>query len=122
MKTGTKPATRKGSGGVVVEVAGKSESQPTESFNLCPLGLQFYSTTKLKQFDLFEFNLAIAGGRKKAGVPVTCTGAVVKCRREKNDPRYRVWIQFLDLPKATREKIRCVARDGKHLCSYCENF
>ena len=28
----------------------------------------------------------------------------------------------LDLPAEAREKIRCVSRDGKHLCCYCENF
>lgn len=123
MKTGIKAAARRETRKVVVEVGGKTEAQPTETFNLCPLGLQFYSTRKLKQYDLFEFNLAVGGrARKAAQMPVQCTGAVVRCKKEKDDGRYRVWIQFLDLPKATREKIRCVARDGKHLCAYCENF
>lgn len=123
MKTGNKTAARRKSPKIVVEVDGKNETQPTETFNLCPLGLQFYTTKKLKPYDLFEFNLDVAGkSRKTSKVPVQCTGAVVRCKKEKADGRYRVWIQFLDLPKTTREKIRCVARDGQHLCAYCENF
>lgn len=92
-------------------------------FHLCPLGVQFYSGKPLREFDLFEFNLDMdKAGKKKANVPVKCTGAVVRCQPEKEKSRYRVWIQFLDLPKDTREKIRCVSRNGKHLCCYCENF
>jgi hypothetical protein len=94
-------------------------SQP-ETFSLCPLGLQFYSPRKLADLSLLEFSLAIPGARRTK--PVTCTGAVVRCEHQKKDKRYRVWVQFLDLPEKAREKIRCVSRDGKHLCCYCENF
>lgn len=103
---------------VEIFVGNKSCGDQPESFTLCPLGLQFYSPKKLTDLSLLEFNLNL-GGRKK---PVTCTGAVVRCQHERKDKRYRVWVQFLDLPDAAREKIRCVSRDGKHLCCYCENF
>ncbi len=108
---------------VVVRVSDDDNPQPTDMFRLCPLGVQFYSSKPLKEFDLFEFNLDLAKTGKKVGaVPVKCTGAVVRCQHEKKERRYRVWVQFLDLPKRAREKIRCASRDGKHICSYCENF
>lgn len=89
------------------------------TFSLCPLGLQFYSPRKFADLSLLEFNLRLPGRRGKA---VQCTGAVVRCERQKPEKKYRVWVQFLDLPEAAREKIRCVSREGKHLCCYCENF
>lgn len=103
---------------VQVFVGGKKCCQQPQTFSLCPLGLQFYSPRKLTDLSLLEFNLNVPG----AGKAVKCTGAVVRCQHQRKDKRYRVWVQFLDLPAAAREKIRCVSRDGKHLCCYCENF
>lgn len=94
--------------------------QPAEGFTLCPLGLQFFSPKPLKEFDLFEMSVDVGAGKKKKAMK--CTGAVVRCQEQKEASRYKVWVQFLDLPKDTRDQIKCVAKDGKHLCSYCENF
>jgi hypothetical protein len=108
---------------VVVRVCDEDHSQPSEMFHLCPLGLQFHSKKPLREFDLFEFNLDLDKKQKgRSKVPLKCTGAVVRCLQEEKSDRYRVWIQFLDLPKGTREKIKCVSKDGQHLCCYCENF
>ena len=108
---------------VVVHVCDEAHPQPSNTFHLCPLGLQFYSAKPIREFDLFEFKLDLAGAKKGGRkLPVQCTGAVVRCQQEKKGDRYRVWIQFLDLPKSAREKIQCCSRDGKHLCCYCENF
>lgn len=117
-KSHSKPATP-----AVICVGDDSHPQQQETFNLCPLGMQFYSCKPLREFDLFEFNLQVNGdARGRRGAPVKCTGAVVRCLHEKENERYRVWIQFLDVPKRARDKIRCVCKSGKHLCSYCENF
>lgn len=108
---------------IVVHVCGNDNTQPAEDFKMCPLGLQFYSCKPLREFDLFEFNLDLDQAKaRKRSVPVKCTGAVVRCEQEKENNRYRVWIQFLDLPKSARGKLECVCKAGKHLCSYCENF
>ena len=53
---------------------------------------------------------------------IACTGAVVRCQREPDSNRYRVWIQFLEMPEGTREHLRCTAKSGNFLCSYCLNF
>jgi hypothetical protein len=108
--------------GVEIFVGKKKCCQQPQTFQLCPLGLQFYSPKKLEDLTLLEFNLAIPAEGRKKKESVTCTGAVVRCQHEKAADRYRVWIKFLDLPENARESIRCVSRDGKHLCCFCENF
>lgn len=105
---------------VQVYIGGKKCGQQPQTFSLCPLGLQFYSSRKLTDLSLLEFNLNVPG--RGRGKTVKCTGAVVRCEHQRKDKRYRVWVQFLDLPAQAREQIRCVSRDGKHLCCYCENF
>lgn len=123
MKKVSSRSPRKKAGQITVHMGDDCAEQSRDSFTLCPLGLQFYSSKPVNEFDLFEFNLGGASAsRGKTKTPVKCTGAVVRCQEEKESSRYRVWIQFLDLPQETREKLRCVARKGKHLCSYCENF
>lgn len=123
MKSPRRSSTVKTQKPVVVHVCDCDNKQPPETFRLCPLGVQFYSSKPMKEFDLFEFNLDLdAAGKKKSKSPTSCTGAVVRCEQEKENDRYRVWIHFVDLPKTAREKIRCVSRSGKHLCAYCENF
>lgn len=124
MKSAATKAGAKSPQPVIVRVCDEDHKQPSEDFRLCPLGVQFYSTKPLNEFDLFEFNLDVdkKTGAKKKGVPLKCTGAVVRCTHEKEAHRYRVWVQFLDLPKSARDKICCASRNGKHLCSYCENF
>lgn len=92
-----------------------------DKFQLCPLGMQFDSPQPLKPFDLYEFNVQVPG-RANSAQSVTCTGAVVRCQREKKRGPYRVWIQFLDLPAKAREKIKCCSKKGKYQCCYCENF
>ena len=95
--------------------------QEHANFHLCPLGLQFYAPRPLQEFTVLELAIDVpspGGGSEK----MMCNGAVVRCEREKQTSRYRVWIKFLDLPEGTRERIRCTSKDGQHLCSYCENF
>lgn len=104
---------------VEVFVGGRKCCNQPDTFSLCPLGLQFYSPRKIEDLSLLEFDLDVDGVR---GRKVKCTGAVVRCQHQAKERRYRVWVQFLDLPATAREKLRCVARDGKHLCCYCENF
>ena len=125
MKSVTKPAGEKPNQNVLVQVGDRRSCKQPGEFRLCPLGLQFYSEKPLREFDLLEFNLADPGKQngKKSAKTIKCTGAVVRCQADKKDNlRYKVWIQFLDLPKKTREKLNCVSHDGKHLCDYCENF
>ena len=97
----------------------KSVAQP-KTFHLCPLGCQFYSEKRLKSFDILEFSIDVPGQGRRL-TKQRCTGAVVRCQREEKN-LYRVWLHFLDLPKTSREHIRCVSKNGKYLCDYCENF
>lgn len=116
--------SKTGDSNVEIFVGRKKCCQESKPFQLCPLGLQFYSPKRIEDLTLMEFHLALPReGAKRKPEQITCTGAVVRCQREKSDDRnYRVWIKFLDLPDHARERIRCVSRNGKHLCCFCENF
>ncbi len=70
---------------------------------------------------MMEFRLAVPGnGRTPQNIH--CSGVVVHCKPLEDRAMFRVWIKFLDLPEAQREQIKCLAKAGKHLCPYCENF
>lgn len=106
---------------VVIENA-EGKTQP-QTFQLCPLGVQFYSDRQVEEFELMEFDLKADESNPDSDENIRCTGAVVRCQ-EVNEPdgKFRVWIKFLDAPEQTCEKLRCTARKGKHLCCFCENF
>lgn len=92
-----------------------------DDFVLCPLGLQFHSEEMVEPFTVMSVEIEVpdeAGGTKK----ISCTGAVVRCQPDKENKRHRVWIQFLDVPGGAREQLRCTAKTGNFLCTYCENF
>jgi hypothetical protein len=95
-------------------------TQP-EDFHLCPLGLQFHTESPLEPFTILEVGIEAPDERGR-NRKITCTGVVVRCQPDKASGRYRVWLQFLDLPAETRERLRCTAVAGKFLCSYCMNF
>lgn len=98
----------------------KSAVAQPDGFRVCPMGMQFYSKRKMKEFELLEFTI---DAPTKKGVPqsIACTGVVVHCRRDKNS-MYRIWVKFLDLPEDARKEIECVSKKSKLLCPYCENF
>jgi hypothetical protein len=105
---------------VAVYVDQQVEVQPA-TFNLCPLGVQFYSPKPLAEFALLELDVDVTNA---SGQPskITCQGAVVRCQREPEPNRYRIWVKFIDMPEGAMECIRCSSKDGQHLCTYCENF
>ena len=92
-----------------------------EGFRVCPLGLQFYSPREIQEFQMMEFRLAVPGNGRTPE-DIHCSGIVVHCKPLEDRAMFRVWIKFLDLPESKRDQIRCVAKAGKHLCPYCENF
>ena len=96
------------------------QDQPT-TFNLCPLGLQFYSPKPMDEFQMLELDVDVSDDSGKPR-KLTCKGAVVRCQREPEPNRFRIWVKFIDLPEGARESIRCASKNGQHLCSYCENF
>jgi hypothetical protein len=107
---------------VTVFVGEQDRMKQPEGFRLCPLGVQFYSTHKIAEFELMEFKVQVPGNGKRKRSEIMATGVVVNCKPEKGNARFRVWIKFLDLPEADKDRIECVAKSGKHLCPYCENF
>lgn len=106
---------------VTVFIEQDAEENQPPTFQLCPLGLQFYSPRALADFTVLELDIDVPA-EKGRSEKITCTGAVVRCEFQKEHGRYRVWLKFLDLPDPIRERIRCASKDGQHLCSYCENF
>ena len=116
-----KGKSRKQEAGIAIVVGDKGDvHREPKTFRLCPLGCQFYSSRRLRAFDLMECRIDVPG-RGRTSNRRTCTAAVVRCEREDKN-LYRVWLQFVDLPKAESERIRCISKNGKHLCSYCENY
>lgn len=93
-----------------------------QTFQMCGLGVQFYSDRLIEDFEVMEFDLLVNDDPKNPE-NVHCTGAVVRCQ-EVNDSagKYRVWLKFIDTPETTCSKVTCIARKGKHLCTFCENF
>ncbi len=106
----------------VITDDGDPVPQP-KSFQFCPLGLQFYSRKELSECSLLEFKLNIPGDHGRPD-EITCSGLVVNCREEPShkDSPYRIWVKFLDLPEAARDRIHCVAKSSDFLCPFCENF
>lgn len=116
----TPPKTGSRRSVTVIAGYGAAEQQP-QTFQMCPLGLQFHTTRPMEEFTTLALDIDVPGGGGTTE-KITCTGAVVRCQRVPHEDRYRVWVKFLDLPKETSERIRCASKDGLHLCSYCENF
>lgn len=106
---------------VLVYHGDEGSLQPT-TFQMCGLGMQFYSNRVIPEFEVMEFDLQV---NEDPSHPenVHCTGAVVRCQ-EVNDQagKYRVWLKFIDTPDTQCAQVTCIARKGKHLCTFCENF
>ena len=104
----------------VLQERGRPETQP-DDFHLCPLGLQFHVSKPVEPFTIMAVDIDAPpkSGRKRK---VSCTGTVVRCQPSNKPGAYRVWLQFVDIPADARERLRCTAKDGQLLCSYCENF
>ncbi len=92
------------------------------TFRVCPLGIQLYSPKPLPEFEILEFDICIPelGGKKKEDI--RCTGVVVRCAKDGDPSLYRVWVKFLDLPEAKRNRLKCISENAKLKCPYCENF
>ena len=117
--TAERPPTPKREVKVFVE-KDHPEVQPA-TFNLCPLGVQFYSPKPMEEFQLLELDVDTTDAQGKA-TKVTCQGAVVRCQCEPQPNRYRIWVKFIEVPEGAQERLRCTAKEGGHLCSHCENF
>ena len=104
---------------VVVEFDDGCGVRQPGTFQMCGLGVQFYSDRRIPEFQLLEFDLHVDSD-PRSPANIHCTGAVVKCR-EVNEPggKYRIWLKFLDAPETTCSHLSCIARKGKHLCSFC---
>ncbi len=105
---------------VTVIQQGRKPLEQPRNFRVCPLGIQLYSARKMPEFELIDFKIEVPGGNGKAKT-ISCSGVVVRCAAERKS-LYRVWVKFLDLPESARKRIRCVAKTGRLLCPYCENF
>jgi hypothetical protein len=95
--------------------------QPGEKFRVCPLGVQFYSPTKLADFAVMDFQMQVAQ-TGAAPATVSCSGVVVHCQKEKDSSLYRVWVKFMDLAKEASANIKCAAKSADAICPHCENF
>ena len=107
----------------VTVVLDKRESvrQPG-NFRVCPLGIQLYSPRKLPEYEILEFAIDIPRTKGNRKENIKCTGVVVRCAKDSEPSLYRVWVKFLDLPKAKRNRLQCLSKTGRFQCPYCENF
>ena len=93
-----------------------------DNFRVCPLGIQLYSPRKLPEFEILEFQISIPGGNGKKKENIRCTGVVVRCAKDSDPSLYRIWVKFLDLPEAKRNRLECLSKTAKLKCPYCENY
>ena len=107
----------------VTVVLDESESvkQPN-NFRVCPLGIQLYSPKALPEFEILEFRISIPGAKGSKGENIQCTGVVVHCAKDGDPSLFRIWVKFLDLPEAKRNRLECLSKTAKLTCPYCENF
>jgi len=106
---------------VVYTDDGNGEIQP-QTFQMCGLGIQFYSQRNIPEFEIMELDLVVNDDPANPE-NVHCTGAVVRCQEVEDEPgKFRVWMKFIDTPETSCSKIACIARKGKHLCTFCENY
>lgn len=101
---------------VVFTDDGNGHHQP-QTFQMCGLGVQFYSNRPIPDFEIMEFDL-IVNDDPQHPENVHGTGTVVCCQKVNDKPgKYHVWLKFLDMPETTCTKISYIARKGKHLCT-----
>jgi len=106
---------------VVFTEDGKGSIQP-QTFQMCGLGVQFYSEKNISEFEVMEFDLQVNDDPQNPE-NIHCTGAVVRCQEVNHKSgKYRVWLKFIDTPDKVCGQVACVARKGKHLCTFCENY
>jgi hypothetical protein len=99
----------------------KSVKQP-DNFRVCPLGIQLYTPRKFSEFEILEFTISIPGSNGRKNENIQCTGVVVCCAKDSDSSLYRIWVKFLDLPEAERNRIECLSKTAQLKCPYCENF
>lgn len=93
-----------------------------DNFRVCPLGIQLYSPRELPEFQVLEFMIHIPGSNGAKNEAIQCTGVVVRCAKDIDPSFYRIWVKFLDLPEAKKNRLECLSRTAKLKCPYCENF
>lgn len=109
---------------VMVYVGDKEAVRQPETFQFCPLGVQFYSCQPLEECTLLEFSLALPPVSDEGEEEeVSCTALVAQCCEPANgDTMYRVWVKFLDLSPETVERIQRVTQQNGFICPFCANF
>lgn len=108
---------------IVVFLGGEDEGvkQP-DTFQCCPLGLQFYTRQPVSENQLMELQFALPR-ENDAPETVACTGLVAQCSRTTPESDlYRVWIAFLNLEKDIQERIQQLAVSQRLTCPFCQNF
>ena len=95
--------------------------QPNETFRVCPLGLQFYSTKKVANFQVMDFRMQMTDPTGQSE-EVTCAGVVVHCQEEKASGLYRIWVKFLDLAQDNHARLKYAAKNAATICPHCENY
>ncbi|MCS6771335.1 MAG: hypothetical protein NZ740_04845 [Kiritimatiellae bacterium] len=106
---------------VTVSASSAAAVTQTDQVRICPLGLQVELDSPIELFTILETSIEYPHPTGEMG-NLVCTGTVVGCRFDPRINRYRVWIQFLDLPHDIRERLHCVSKGHHLLCPYCENF
>lgn len=97
-------------------------SQP-QTFRLCPLGVQLYTSEPVEECSLIDLRVALPTENGEGEEHVNCTGLVAQCLPSQNGTTlYRVWVKFLDLTPETADRIRVLTADCKFSCPFCLNF
>ena len=97
-------------------------AQP-DTFRLCPLGLQFYTSNPMDECRLVELTFTVPADDHAEQEKITCTGLVAQCCEPDNGQNlYRVWVKFLDVPESTLERLKTLCTGHDLICPYCSNY
>ncbi len=118
---GKRDSAESRSSDVLVYMNDHEATRQPQSFQFCPLGVQFCMPDPLSECDVLEFRVNVPGD-DGASSEITCTGFVVNCCKDPDSDMYRIWVKFLDLPLQTCAHLQRISRENNFLCPYCENF
>lgn len=108
---------------VLVFLGNQDGIRQPHTFQLCPLGVQLYTSNPVQECLLIDLKLALPALDGEGEEEVSCTGLVAQCLPSQNGKDlYRVWVKFLDLAPDLVERIRILTTDRKFICPFCRNF
>ena len=108
---------------VVVFMGGEDGLAQPDTFQFCPLGIQFYARDPIPECTLIGLTLSLPAAQGEESTEVECTGVVAQCcEASQKAGMHRIWVKFMDIDETTVERIRHLTTSRRFVCPFCANF